>query len=52
MGHYLGMDVHDCSLLNHNVPLVPGMVITVEPGVYIHREFPIQDPVKARELVH
>ena len=30
-----GMDVHDCSSYSKKQPLVPGMVITVEPGVYI-----------------
>ncbi|KAG6517406.1 hypothetical protein ZIOFF_020792 [Zingiber officinale] len=35
IGHYLGMDVHDCSLINIDRPLQPGVVITIEPGVYI-----------------
>ena len=42
----MGMDVHDCPLVSHNVPLVPGMVLTIEPGVYIHRAFPIKDKLK------
>ena len=34
--HHLGMEVHDlCDVL---APLAPGMVITVEPGVYIPEE--------------
>ena len=49
IGHYLGMDVHDCSLVDHNTPLSPGMVITIEPGVYIHNGFSISNPVKAKE---
>lgn len=36
IGHHLGMDVHDPS--DPAVPLAPGMVITVEPGVYIPEE--------------
>lgn len=32
MSHYLGMDVHDTGLISRNIPLQPGMVITVEPG--------------------
>lgn len=35
IGHYLGMDVHDCSTVNYDRPLKPGVVITIEPGVYI-----------------
>ncbi|GBC84250.1 Xaa-Pro aminopeptidase [bacterium HR11] len=31
--HYLGMDVHDVG--DYNKPLEPGVVITVEPGIYI-----------------
>lgn len=32
VGHQLGMDVHDP---NPDSPLKPGMVITIEPGVYL-----------------
>jgi Xaa-Pro aminopeptidase len=43
-GHWLGMDVHDCG--DYRVqsssdtekpwrPLEPGMVLTIEPGIYI-----------------
>ncbi|KAJ8752258.1 hypothetical protein K2173_003894 [Erythroxylum novogranatense] len=35
IGHYLGMDVHDCSTISYDRPLKPGVVITIEPGVYI-----------------
>ncbi|MFI4962886.1 MAG: Xaa-Pro aminopeptidase [Legionellales bacterium] len=37
-GHWLGLDVHDCGLYKINKewrPLEPGMVLTVEPGLYI-----------------
>lgn len=37
-GHWLGLDVHDCGAYKiNNVwrELKPGMVITVEPGIYI-----------------
>jgi Xaa-Pro aminopeptidase len=37
IGHYLGMDVHDTSQISRAVPLTEGMVITVEPGIYIPR---------------
>jgi Xaa-Pro aminopeptidase len=37
-GHWLGMDVHDAGLYKvggESQKLVPGMVLTVEPGTYI-----------------
>ena len=34
--HHLGLAVHDAAL--YNEPLVPGMVLTVEPGIYIPTE--------------
>ncbi|KAL2469070.1 Metallopeptidase M24 family protein [Forsythia ovata] len=39
IGHYLGMDVHDCSTISYDRPLKPGVVITIEPGVYIPSDF-------------
>lgn len=35
-GHYLGMDVHDVG--NSSLPMRPGEVFTIEPGVYIQTE--------------
>ncbi|KAG2448403.1 hypothetical protein HYH02_006295 [Chlamydomonas schloesseri] len=35
LGHYLGLDTHDTHLVGHDRPLAPGMIITVEPGLYI-----------------
>ncbi|GAB4835664.1 aminopeptidase [Ancistrocladus abbreviatus] len=35
IGHYLGMDVHDCSMISNDRSLKPGVVITIEPGLYI-----------------
>ncbi|HBY21961.1 MAG TPA: Xaa-Pro aminopeptidase, partial [Propionibacteriaceae bacterium] len=36
--HHLGIDVHDCALATReeymDAELVPGMVLTVEPGLY------------------
>ena len=41
--HWLGLDVHDVGLYREHgrsVDLVPGMVLTVEPGLYL----PADDP--------
>lgn len=34
--HFLGLNVHDAG--HYDLPLAPGMVITVEPGIYIPEE--------------
>ena len=36
LGHHLGLNVHDVS--DRDRPLEPGMVITLEPGIYIPEE--------------
>lgn len=35
-GHFLGLDVHDAG--NYELPLTAGVVVTVEPGIYIPEE--------------
>ena len=36
LGHYVGLSVHDPD--DYNVPLGPGAVFTIEPGIYIPEE--------------
>ncbi|KAB0796354.1 hypothetical protein PPYR_10415 [Photinus pyralis] len=36
VSHYLGMDVHDTPSVPRNIRVQPGMIITMEPGMYIH----------------
>jgi len=36
LGHYLGLNVHDDG--DYSVPLAPGAVFTLEPGVYVPEE--------------
>ncbi len=40
-GHWLGLDVHDCGEYSVDglwVELEPGMVLTIEPGIYISED--------------
>lgn len=40
-GHWIGMDVHDVGaykIEGESRPLVPGMVVTVEPGLYVAKD--------------
>ena len=36
LGHYVGLNVHDEG--DYTIPLGPGMVFTIEPGIYIPEE--------------
>jgi Xaa-Pro aminopeptidase len=45
-GHWLGLDVHDVGayrLGEHPVALEPGMVLTVEPGLYVSDRLPVPE---------
>ncbi len=35
LSHYIGLDVHDTPGMSRKLPLVEGMCVTVEPGVYV-----------------
>ena len=44
IGHWLGMDLHDCPTVSCDEPLREGMTITIEPGLYVpaSTEYPEQ----------
>ncbi len=51
-GHWLGLDVHDVGayrLGEHPIELEKGMVLTVEPGVYISDRLPVPEGQPAIE---
>jgi Xaa-Pro aminopeptidase len=53
LSHWLGMDVHDVG--DYGTPLAPGMVLTVEPGIYLADEslgVRIEDVVLVTEAGH
>jgi Xaa-Pro aminopeptidase len=53
VSHFLGLDTHDVG--ERNVDLKPGMVLTVEPGLYIEEEkigIRIEDNVVVTETGH
>jgi Xaa-Pro aminopeptidase len=35
VGHWLGLDTHDASSVPHDAPLEAGVVLTIEPGLYL-----------------
>ncbi|MGQ8364758.1 Xaa-Pro aminopeptidase [Glaciecola sp. 1036] len=49
LGHYLGLDVHDVGNYKKNgqdLPLQPGTVLTVEPGIYVSKDADVPDEYK------
>jgi len=48
LGHYIGIDVHDTTIYPL-IPLVEGMIVTIEPGVYFNKvliDETLNDPEK------
>jgi Xaa-Pro aminopeptidase len=53
VSHHVGLDVHDAA--DYEKPLAPGMIVTVEPGIYIPEEnigVRIEDMVLVTENGH
>lgn len=49
LGHFLGLDVHDVGdykINGQDRPLKPGMVITIEPGIYIASHHKVDNKYK------
>ncbi|KAK9908284.1 hypothetical protein WJX75_005446 [Coccomyxa subellipsoidea] len=44
VGHWLGMDTHDTRCINHDTPMQAGVVLTVEPGLYIPNDPQLYGP--------
>ena len=45
LGHGVGMEIHEdprASFMYHDLPFEPGMVVTIEPGIYLPGEFGIR----------
>ncbi|WP_416307739.1 Xaa-Pro aminopeptidase [Neptunicella sp. SCSIO 80796] len=46
LGHWLGLDVHDVGdykIAQQDRPFKPGMVLTIEPGIYIAKDSPVAE---------
>jgi Xaa-Pro aminopeptidase len=37
-GHWLGLDTHDSASVSYDTRLEPGVVLTIEPGLYVPNE--------------
>lgn len=50
LSHWLGLDVHDAGPYRDDreksIKLIPGMVLTVEPGIYISKELNVPERFK------
>ncbi|KKY17489.1 putative xaa-pro dipeptidase app [Phaeomoniella chlamydospora] len=50
LGHYIGLDVHDCAGFSRRNNLIANQCVTIEPGIYVPTEDDDRFPVHFRGM--